>query len=145
MNPTSAITRIFSLIHPRSSLIAQINPNNSAWHFNAGLALDSMNDFDNAIKAYQKALELTPDDPEMLNSLAVDYTRTGRYDMAIATFEHIERIAPDFEPCYCNRIITYTEMEQHERSEQMFYLAQQINPDCPICFYNIGNSDGGRR
>ncbi|HPD46710.1 MAG TPA: tetratricopeptide repeat protein [Anaerohalosphaeraceae bacterium] len=118
----------------------EINPNNSAWHFNAGLALDSMDRYDLAIKAYQRALELSADDPEILNCLAVDYTRTGQYDLAISTFERIEKIAPDFEPCYCNRIITYTEMEQHDKAEHMFYLAQQINPDCPICFYNIGNS-----
>jgi tetratricopeptide (TPR) repeat protein len=117
-----------------------INPTNSAWHFNAGLAFDSMDDFENAIKAYKDALELCPDDPEILNCLAIDYTRTGRYDLAISTFEHIEQIAPDFEPCYCNRIITYTEMEQHDKAEQMFYLAQQIHSDCPLCFYNIGNS-----
>ncbi len=123
----------------------EINPNNSAWHFNAGLALDSMDNYDLAIKAYEKALELSPGDPEILNSLAVDYTRTGLYDLAIATFEQIEKLAADFEPCYCNRIITYTEMDLHEKAEQMFYLAQQINPDCPICFYNIGNSLFSRR
>ena len=123
----------------------EINPNNSSWHFNAGLALDSMDKYDLAIKAYERALELSADDPEILNSLAVDYTRTGQYDLAISTFEHIEKVAPDFEPCYCNRIITYTEMEQHDKAEHCFYLAQQINPDCPICFYNIGNSLFSRR
>lgn len=123
----------------------EINPGNSAWHFNIGLALDSMDNFDEAIEAYQKALDLTPDDPETLNCLAIDYTRTGEYDLALATFDQIEKIAPYFEPGYCNRIITYTEMDQHEKAEQMFYLAQQINPDCPICFYNVGNSLFSRR
>ncbi|MBE0536672.1 MAG: tetratricopeptide repeat protein [Phycisphaerae bacterium] len=123
----------------------EINPNNSAWHFNEGLALDSMDKYDLAIKAYEKSLALSPDDPEILNSLAVDYTRTAQYDLAIATFEQIEKIAPDFEPCYCNRIITYTEMDDHDKAEHMFYLAQQVNPDCPICFYNIGNSLFSRR
>ena len=123
----------------------EINPNNSAWHFNIALALDSMDNFELAIEAYQKALELTPDDPETLNCLAIDYTRTGEYDLALATFDKIQEIAPNFEPGYCNRIITYTEMDQHEKAEQMFYLAQQINPDCPICFYNVGNSLFSRR
>jgi len=76
----------------------------------------------------------------ILNSLAVDYTRTGQYDLAIDTFEHIQELESAFEPCYCNRIITYTEMGQHDLAEQMFYLGQQINPDCALCYYNIGNS-----
>ena len=60
----------------------QMNPDNASWHFNKGLTLDAMECFDEAITAYEKAMELNPDDPEMLTSLAVDYTRTGRYDMA---------------------------------------------------------------
>ena len=118
----------------------ELNPSNSAWHFNAGLTLDALERYDDAIDYYEKALTLNCEDPEILNSLAVDYTRTGRYDLALETFETIQQIEPDFEPGYCNRIIAYTEMDQHDKAEQMFYLAQQLNPDCPICFYNIGNS-----
>jgi tetratricopeptide (TPR) repeat protein len=117
-----------------------INPCNGSWHFNKALTLDAMNKFDDAISEYELALGMNPDDLEILNSLAVDYTRTGQYDLAIDTFEHIQQLDGEFEPCYCNRIITYTEMDQHDMAEQMFYLAQQIQPDCPLCYYNIGNS-----
>ncbi len=127
-----------ALKHLRDAII--INPDNSAWHFNAGLTLDAMNRFEEAIEEYQAALEITPDDPEILNSLAVDFTRIGQYELALNTFEHIQNMDPGFEPGYCNRIITYTEIDRHDLAEEMFYLAQQINPDCPICFYNIGNS-----
>jgi tetratricopeptide (TPR) repeat protein len=118
----------------------EINPANSAWHFDKALTLDAMNRFDNAIKEYEVALQLNPHDLEILNSLAIDYTRVGYYDRAIETFEYIQELDPQFEPCYCNRIITYTEMGLHDLAEQMFYLAQQINPYCPLCYYNIGNS-----
>jgi tetratricopeptide (TPR) repeat protein len=61
----------------------EINPSNSAWHFNKALTLDAVNRFDDAIDEYEIALQLSPDDVEILNSLAVDYTRMGRYDLAI--------------------------------------------------------------
>ncbi len=118
----------------------ELNPANGCWHFNKGLTLDSVNRFEEAISEYELALQSYPNDLEILNALAVDYTRTGRYDRAIELFEYIEQLDPQFEPCYCNRIITYTEMELHDQAEQMFYLAQQIDPDCPLCYYNIGNS-----
>jgi tetratricopeptide (TPR) repeat protein len=118
----------------------EINPSNSAWHFNKALTLDAVNRFDDAIGEYEIALQLNPNDLEILNSLAVDYTRTGQYDLAIETFEHIQELDPKFEPCYCNRIITYAEMELHDLAEQMFYLAQQIDAHCALCYYNIGNS-----
>ncbi|MCE5184778.1 MAG: tetratricopeptide repeat protein [Planctomycetaceae bacterium] len=118
----------------------ELSPDHTEWYFNMGLTLDGLEDYARAADFYQRALERNPDDVEILNCLAVDYTRTGRYDLALETFEQIEQIDINFEPAYCNRIITYTEMEMHEKAEQMFYLAQQINPDCPLCFYNIGNS-----
>jgi len=118
----------------------EIDPSNSAWHFNKALALDAVGQFEDAIKEYEISLELNPFDTEILNSLAVDYTRTGQYDLAINVFEHIQELDPAFEPAYCNRIITYTEMDQHDLAEQMFYLGQQINPDCALCYYNIGNN-----
>jgi tetratricopeptide (TPR) repeat protein len=118
----------------------EVNPTNSAWHFNKGLTLDAINQFEPAIVEYETALEFSPDDLEILNALAVDYTRAGLYDRALQTFEYIEGLDPKFEPCYCNRIITYAEMGQHDTAEQMFYLAQQIDEDCALCYYNIGNS-----
>jgi Flp pilus assembly protein TadD len=117
-----------------------IDPTNSAWYFNKGLTLDTLERFEEAINAFEQALKLKGDDPEILNCLAVDYTRVGQYDRAISTFEYIQQLDPTFEPGYCNRIITYAEMDLHDKAEHMFYLAQQINPDCAICFYNIGNS-----
>jgi len=118
----------------------EVNPTNSAWHFNKGLTLDAINRFEEAIAEYETALQLSANDLEILNALAVDYTRTGLYDRALRTFESIQELDPDFEPCYCNRIITYAEMGQHDMAEQMFYLAQQIDEDCALCYYNIGNS-----
>jgi tetratricopeptide (TPR) repeat protein len=117
-----------------------INPANDRWHFNKALTLDAMERFDEAIEEFKLALDMNPNDVEILNCLAVDYTRTAHYDLSLSVFEQIEKLEPDFEPCYCNRIITYTEMGEHEKAEQMFYLAQQINESCPLCFYNIGNS-----
>ena len=53
----------------------EINPSNSNWHFNKGLTLDTLERFHEAIDAYKQAHELDPHDPEVLNCLAVDYTR----------------------------------------------------------------------
>jgi len=118
----------------------EVNPTNSSWHFNKGLTLDAISRCNEAIAEYEVALQLAPNDLEMLNALAVDYTRTGLYDRALNTFEYIQQLDPSFEPCYCNRIITYAEMGQHDLAEQMFYLAQQSDEECPLCYYNIGNS-----
>lgn len=117
-----------------------MGPEHAEWYFNMALTLDAMEQYEKAIEYYQRALDFTPDDIEIMNCIGVNYTRTSQYDLALTLFEQIESIDPMFEPAYCNRIITYTEMEQHARAEQMFYMAQQIDSDCPLCYYNIGNS-----
>ncbi len=118
----------------------EIDPENASLYFNKGLAYEAIDCFDDAIEQHQRALEIAPDDLEVLNALALDYTRNGEFDRSLEIFEYIERLDNNYEPCYCNRIITYTELNKHEKAEEMFYLAQQIDPDCPLCFYNIGNS-----
>ena len=117
-----------------------INPSNYTWHFNKALTLDALGRFDEAIEEYELALESSDNDVEILNCMAINYTRSCQYDLAISTFENIQQIDPSFEPCYCYRIITYTEMGKHDCAEEMFYLVQQIKQDCPMCYYNIGNS-----
>jgi tetratricopeptide (TPR) repeat protein len=118
----------------------EINPNHPDWLFNKGLTLDTLEQFQEATEVYNQAHDLKHNDPEILNCLAVDYTRLGRYDLALRTFETLEELDPDFEPGYCNRIITYSELGQHEKAEEMFYLARQLKEHCPLCHYNMGNS-----
>ena len=117
-----------------------INPANSSWLFNKALTLDTLECYADAIETYLCAHELNPEDPEILNCLAVDYTRTGQYDLALETFEKLAGMVPEFEQAYCNRIITYAEMGDHQQAEHMFYLARQLKEHCPLCYYNIGNS-----
>lgn len=117
-----------------------INPYNASWHFNLGLTLEAMEDYDRACEAFRSALELDHDDPETLNCLGVNMTRRGHYAEALEQFEQIEQLDPTYEPSYCNRIITYAEMGLHDKAELMFYLARQVKEECPLCYYNIGNS-----
>lgn len=118
----------------------EINPNNSAWHFNLGLTLDMMERFEEAVAAYDKALEIDPQDLEILNSAGVDCTRLARYKQAISHFDRIEKLDPSFEAAYCPRILAYSELGDHERAEEIFYLARQYKEKCPACFYNMGVS-----
>ncbi len=47
-----------------------------------------------AINAYDKALELKPDNPNVLTDQGVMYRKVGRYDKAVANFEKAQAIDP---------------------------------------------------
>jgi protein O-GlcNAc transferase len=117
-----------------------INPHNAAWHYNLGLTLEAMDDFVRGGEALRRAVELEPEDVEILNSLGVNLTRQAMYAESLEIFGQIEKIDHTYEPAYCNRIITYTEMAQHDKAELMFYLARQVKDECALCYYNMGNS-----
>ncbi len=55
----------------------EVNPASCSLHFNKALALDSLSKFEDAIANTRRRLALNPCDLEILNSLAVDYTRIG--------------------------------------------------------------------
>jgi cytochrome c-type biogenesis protein CcmH/NrfG len=47
-----------------------------------------------AVAAYDKALELKPDDPNVLTDQGVMYRELGQYDKALANFEKAHRLDP---------------------------------------------------
>ena len=122
-----------------------INPYNSGWFFNIGLTLDEMDRFEEAIDAYQQALEIDPDDLQAMQHLGVDLHRLGNFPKALKTFEKMEAIDASCEPSYCHRIMIYADMGEHERAEEMFYLARLYKEHCPHCYYNMGCSLRDRR
>ena len=67
-----------------------VNPYNANWHFNLGLTFEAMEDFSHACGAFEAALELEPDDIEVLNCLGINMNRQGRYAEALSFFERIE-------------------------------------------------------
>jgi protein O-GlcNAc transferase len=117
-----------------------INPFNGSWLFNLGLTYDALNRPQEAINAYRQALEIEPNDIEVLCALGHNSNRAGNFDEAISFFQRIEAIDASFEPSYCNRIISYAEKGDHEKAEEMFFLARQYREKCPVCYYNMGVS-----
>lgn len=122
-----------------------MNPYNGAWHFNAGLTLDELERFEDAIAAYRRALEMEPDDVEAMHRIGADLARLGRYREALDELEAIEQVDASFEPAYCDRILVYGELGEHDRAEETFYLARQYREECPRCYYHMGMSLAARR
>ncbi|MBL8861030.1 MAG: tetratricopeptide repeat protein [Planctomycetes bacterium] len=64
-------------------------------HYLAGLKHFGQNRFEDAIAEHQKALELKPDWPDVLNALATAQSKAGRHAEAVATIERAIELAPN--------------------------------------------------
>ena len=59
------------------------------------LALERQGDYDAALTSYRLALRERPNDPKILQNLAIAFSRTGRQEDAIRAYRRALEISPD--------------------------------------------------
>lgn len=67
----------------------------NAW-INLGYCYENLGDIDSAILAYEKALEISDKNPDLLYNLGLIKARIGRYREALLFFEQAIALKPDF-------------------------------------------------
>ena len=72
------------------------NPSSRRLHVNLGTALDQKGQFDEAIRQYQEAIRLRPDDALVHNDLGLALYMQGRTSEAIRQFHEALRLKPDY-------------------------------------------------
>ena len=69
---------------------------------NLGSAYRRQGNLDGAIEAYQKAIELDPDDAEAYFNLGVAYRNQGKLDESIQAYKRAIELDPDYVEVYNN-------------------------------------------
>ena len=63
-------------------------------YLSEALALERQGDFDAALTSYRLALRDRPNDPKILQNMAIAFTKTGRLDDAIRCYRRALEVAP---------------------------------------------------
>jgi Flp pilus assembly protein TadD len=63
-------------------------------YLSEALALERQGDYDAALTSYRLALRDTPDDPQVLQNMAIAYSKTGRLDDAIRAYRRALDLKP---------------------------------------------------
>jgi len=105
------------------------NPGNvAAWTDLGNLYFDA-NQFDKAIWAYKKSLELKPDDPNVWTDMGVMYRRKGEPEEAVKAFEEAIRVDPKHEVSRFNRgIVLLHDLDKPEEGIRSWEELLKINP-----------------
>jgi len=86
--------------------------------------------FEQAIRAYLKSLELRPDNPDVLVDMGVMYRRSGQPEQAIASFDKAIVVRPEHETAWFNKgIVLFYDLGDREAAMQAWQQVLQINPD----------------
>jgi Flp pilus assembly protein TadD len=68
--------------------------NASAKLYLEGLQRFGRDDFEGAVASYRQALELEPEEPEVLHALATVLSKLGRHDEAIEMVQRVTQLCP---------------------------------------------------
>ena len=85
-----------------------------------------------AINAYAKALELKPDDPNVLTDQGVMYRQVKQFDLAIANFEKAQQFAPNHLQSLYNLGLVYAEdLKQNDKAIKAWSRFLEIDSTSP--------------
>lgn len=109
-------------------IVAREPDNRNAW-VQLGHNFFDANEPMKAIEAYAKALELGPDDPDILTDQGVMYRRVGWYDKAIANFEEANKLKPGHQQSLYNLGVVYRyDLQDFDKAIDAWSRFLALNP-----------------
>ncbi|MBI2364402.1 MAG: tetratricopeptide repeat protein [Deltaproteobacteria bacterium] len=99
---------------------------NKVEHYNQGMEFFAQDKLEEAIAAYQRALEEDANYADALHALAMSYAQLGRLEEAIATGKRLIEVAPDDELAYTSLSIFYQQKGMIAEAEQVSAQARTL-------------------
>jgi len=82
-----------------------------------------------AIEAYSKAIESTPDSPDLYNRRGSAYFMAGEIEKSIEDFDRAVELSPRSDPHHWQRGISYYYAERFTDGREQFKRHQTVNPN----------------
>jgi tetratricopeptide (TPR) repeat protein len=95
-------------------------------HYNEGMEFFAQDKWEEAITAYERALEEDPHYADALHALAMTYAHQGNFDKAIEFGKKLIEVAPDDELAYTSLSIFYQQKGMIAEAEQIGAKARTL-------------------
>jgi len=105
-------------------------------HNNYGVALSEAGKFHEAIKEYNRAIELDKHYQDPLSNVAVAHSMVGNLDKAIESLKLAIHLSPDYAEAYNNLGSLYLQKKMYKEAENVLDFAIKIRPYYGKAFYN---------
>ena len=107
-----------------------------AW-FNLGAAMSAQGNFEEAVLAYEHALQLRENDRDVLRNLGLLHLELNQFDDAEKYFLRIKALAPLEARSYNDLGETYRRASKFEQAKSNFMKAIELEPDYHLAVYNL--------
>ena len=109
-------------------------------HNNLGNVYRELDELDDAIKSYKKAIAIKPDFVEAFYSLGVIYQEQNILNNALKSYLKVLSINPGFAEAHNNLGTIFSKLNRLEEAEASFKKALAIDPYYAGAYYNFGNT-----
>jgi tetratricopeptide (TPR) repeat protein len=107
-------------------------------HYKRGLSLRRLNQFDQALEAFDTAIALDPALAEAHNARGITLAGLGQAKDALTSFDRALAIKPDYAECWNNRGIILQELGEFNAALASFDQALALKPDSARVHNNRG-------
>lgn len=104
-------------------------------------ALQAQGKLDQALQAYDRSIQLKPDDAKTYYNRGLTLKALGRLQEAVQSYEKAIQLQPDFAQAYYNLGIALQQLEQLELAAASFTMAIRLKPDFAEAYINRGNAE----
>ena len=109
-----------------------------AWN-NLGWAQRHAGLMDEALRCFDRAIELNPDFADAYDNRGFVFARTGRFVPAIRDYSRAIELRPDWAPAYCSCGKAFADAGRLALAEPYYDYAIKLEPDFVIAYVNRGN------
>ena len=115
------------------------NPDQPLYHFNHAIALKSGHQPEQAVMAYERAIQLKPDYAEAHNNLGGVLRDLNQTDKALSAYNRAVQYRPDYGMAYNNRGMTLADLARFNEALLDFQRAIRLMPQFADAYNNCGN------
>ena len=111
---------------------------NSKTYYNKGIAKQKLSKHNDAIKDFNKAIELNPNDYNYFLKRGISRIAIKKYQTALNDFDIVLMYNPNNAQAYCNRAIVETKLEDYKKAIEDFNKAIELKPDYALAYSGRG-------
>jgi len=118
---------------------SQPNSTTAETYFKQGEDYRNNNQYDKALAAYTKAIEVNPQYADAYLDRGIVYYNLKEYDKAMADYNKVLEINPQDAYAYHNRGLVYYNLKEYDKAMADYNKVLEINPQDADAYYNRGN------
>ncbi len=117
-----------------------MKPDDALGHVHLGGVKHELGEYDDAIRSFEKALKLSPNDPHIWNNFGYSCFCAGRTDRALAAFDRAIELNPEYKHAWYNKGYSLHGVDRLEEAVKCYRKALAIDAADPVLLNNLGNA-----